>query len=415
MYKDQVHKVAVDFKRHWFVVLTMCIGMLPLWAGGYCLYILVLLFPLAIMNFRAIDWTCMLIIVFSIIYTFVNYMNGHEYTPSSFIFDLLFPFIVYQAGTYIVRRQTQPQSAIVLLTAMAVCLALPAIVANITDAVTTGSIINVSRKILDETGEKSRSATGYGMMLAIVDGSLGVIMLKAVNKIDSRLKLIIILASLCAVFSTIHLVNRTGIVLSIISMAVVVVLPPHSFKKSMYVFCSLIIAVLAALYFLNETSFIADALESYESRDTGAGSVLTYGGRSELWSAGFSQLFSQPLGNKDGVYLNYSYRYAHNLWIDAGIKGSLPCFFILIAIAIAFFVNLKKIYKQNCLTRFERNVLVLIGVAIFLQLCTEPVIEGVPQFFWYFLFFTSVITSINNKYQHANNSYSRFRQSVVVN
>lgn len=392
------NEIRQDFKSNWFVCLILIIGMVPLWAKGYCMYLLILLLPVVLLYYRKIDGTSLLILIFSILYTYFQKSNGHAYTPSSLIFDLLFPFIIYQTGAYLVERQKSPKSAMLLLCLMSLALAIPAIVENVNDAIKTGQLINVSRTIEANSGDAARAATGYGMMLAILDGCLGIVLLKPGNKLDARLKGLIAIVSILAIFSTIHLLNRTGLVLAAVSIVCVVLLPPYSYKKSVYTFVSMIIVAGAAIYIFEGSAFFSDALNQYEARDTGVGSVGTYGGRSQIWGAAIDQLFTEPWGNAKGVNVNGRYRFAHNMWLDTGAYAGIIPMCLLLGIGIIYISAVIKMYRFNYLNQFERNTLVLIGVALFLQLNTEPVMQGLFQFFLYFMFYISILNNLNRKY-----------------
>lgn len=396
MFKSLIRR---DYKSTWFICLILIVSMLPLWMGGYCMYMLIALLPICLLYYRKIDGTCLLVIIFSVLYTFFKYINGHIYTPSSLIFDLLFPYIMYQTGAYVVKRQRSPKSALLLLCLMAIALALPAIMENVYDAIKTRQLINVSREILGEGGYVTRAATGYGMMLAILDGCLGIVLLKPSNRFDSRLKVLIAIVAVLALFATIHLLNRTGLVIAAISIICVVFLPPYSFKKNIYIAASLIIILGIAIYFLGDSTFYLDAINLYEARDSGTGSVSTYGGRTKLWSAAINQLFTEPWGLAKGVYINGRYSYAHNLWLDTGARAGIFPLIVLIGIGIIYIRSIVKMYRLKYFNQFEKNTLILIAVALFLQMNTEPVMQGVFQFFLYFIFYISVVNNLNRKYR----------------
>lgn len=389
--------IKQDFKSTLLVCLILLTGMLPLWMGGYCMYVLILLLPIVLVKVRNYDPLAILVIFFSLIYTFTKYLNGHWYTPSELIFDLFFPFIMCQSGKYIVNKFRNPKSVVLFIVLMACALALPAIVENITDTVKTGQLINVTRVILDKSGEVTRSATGYGMMLAIMDGCISALLIKTYSKTDYRIKALIVIIALGAIFSTIHLLNRTGLFLAVISFIIVAFLPPHSMKKNLYLIGILSCVIFISFIFFKDSIFLTDAVKLYEARDAASGSVSSYGGRSERWYAGFLQLFSQPFGNEKGVLLDGQYTYAHNLWIDAGIKGSLICFILLLVITIVFIKSVIKIYHTKQLSLFERDYMLILSVILLLQMAVEPVIEGLPQFFWFYIFLTSVFIHFNKK------------------
>ena len=390
--------IRQDIKANRYIWLTLIAGMLPLWAGGYCMYVLIVLLPIVLFHYRKIDGTCLLILSFSILYTYFQYSNGHAYTPSALIFDLIFPFIIYQTGAYLVERQRSPKSSLLLLCLMALALAIPAIMDSVNDAISTGQLINVSRAIKKNTEDVARSATCYGMMLAIMAGCIGIVLLKPNNKLDARLKVIIAIASVLAIFATIHLVNRTGLVLAAVSIVCVVFLPPYSFKKNVYTVVSLIVIAGVVFYFLGDSAFFSDALDQYDARDTGGGSVDSAGGRTERWEAAISQLTAQPWGSDKGLCLNGKYTYAHNLWLDAGVVAGIVPMVLLIWIGIIYIRAIFRMYRLRYFNQFERNTLVLMGVAMFLQLNTEPVIQGVFQFFLYFIFYLSILNNLNRKY-----------------
>lgn len=396
MHKSEIRQ---DFRSTWFICLILIVGMLPLWMGGYCMYVMIALLPICLLYYRKIDGTCLLVIIFSVLYTFFKYINGHIYTPSSLIFDLIFPFIMYQAGAYLVKRQHSPKSAMLLLCLMAIALALPAIINSATDAIKTGELINTMRTIMNDSGNLTLGATGYGMMLAIMDGCLGIALLKPSNRFDFRLKILIAIISVLALFATIHLLNRTGIVIAAISILCVVFLPPYSFKKNIYIAASLIIILGIAIYFLGNSTFYLDAINLYEARDSGTGSVSTYGGRTKLWGAAINQLFTEPWGLAKGVYINGRYSYAHNLWLDTGARAGIFPLIVLIGIGIIYIWSIVKMYRLKYFNQFEKNTLILIAVALFLQMNTEPVMQGVFQFFLYFIFYISVVNNLNRKYR----------------
>lgn len=54
-----------------------------------------------------------------------------------------------------------------------------------------------------------------------------------------------------------------------------------------------------------------------------------------------------------------------------------------------------KIYKSKTLSRFYKYLLLTIGVTLFLQCMTEPIIEGLPQYLFYLMFYMGAITRIH--------------------
>lgn len=393
--------VLKDFKNCRWVWLILCAGMLPLFLKGYCMYLLILLLPYAVRSNVATDKPFWVIAAFSVVYFLTNLLLGKNYPPSSIVFDLIYPSMIYLTGVWVVNKSTSPKSVVVLCSAMAMCLAFPAICNNLIDFVRTGKLINVSRIILMDDGITFRSATGYGMMLAVACGCFGIILEKATDRIDRRLRVLFAIFSVLALFSTVHLLNRTGIVLAAVSVAIVILQPPVSAKRIMWTFVALLAAV-AVLALVLGGSGLSNLFDLYVSRNMGTGSFASYGGRSERWALAISQLFDQPFGNPEGLWFHDRYNYAHNMWLDAGINGGIFCLVLLVAFTVGMLVAVVRMMKAAYLTRFEKTLMLLVCVAVLLQAFMEPVIEGLGQLFWFFIFYASVVRKMNIKYGISN-------------
>lgn len=380
-----------------FVILILCIGMMPLFLGGYCGYFLILLFPVIFFKGLKLSNNAILVLSFSFIYTLTKIINGFIYTPSSFIFDFIFPLIVYQAGCYLAIKITSNSSLISILTLLAIFLALPAILYNITDTLSSGQLINVQRIISDDSGDITRSATGYGSMVSIMAGSISVIFLHPYTRIDKRLKNFLIPISIGALFATIHLLNRSGLIIAAICIVLVFFLPPVSKKKIKWLIIVVVVISVAVTFIIKDNPVILQAIELYQARNDTESQMYDYemGGRFPRWVAGLELMVSQPLGSVSGLIISGAHTYAHNLWIDAGIQGGIFSCLLLLIITFKGLLYLKRIYVNSTLTYFEKNYLVIFTTAMFLQAFVEPIIEGVPQFFWLFIFWFSVTSTIN--------------------
>ena len=385
-------QITSDFKSNKYTIFILCVGMMPLWMNGYCVYILILLLPILFIFKRYNIWS-LTIGLFSTIYA-GNIFIQNGLSTSEIVFYFLFPILLYQSGQWISQKFRTYNNIIVLLCIMAMCMALPAIIANITDAFSTGEIVNIKRRIIVEGSDSVRSATGYGMMLSIMCGCFGILLIKSDNKFNSKLKFTLVVFSLAALFSNIHLVNRTGIFIAGISLIIAVLTPPAKLKYILYAF--LVGACIGIIYFLfAENEELMKIFDSYTTRDSGISNIGSISGRDERWSLGLIQIFTEPFGDPKGLRYEGTYNYAHNLIIDGGIKGGVLCFFLLIAIFIKLWLMLIKIYKSKTLSRFYKYLLLTIGVTLFLQCMTEPIIEGLPQYLFYLMFYMGAITRIH--------------------
>lgn len=384
-----------DLHSQFLVVSILCISMIPLWGYGYLMYILIALLPLI---FRYTNKTSALIFAFSVTYALPLLVYGNL-SISITIFYLLFPLIMFHAGLYLGKRFKLSQSGILMMVLLTSSLALPAIVANVQDFIQTGQLVNVLRRVsVYSDKDLVMSATVYGMMVSLMAGSIGILLVRATNKFDKRLKRFILIFALLSIFSTIHIVNRTGLVLGAASFIAALFVPPCSKNKIAYTL--LIIAILATLYFvfLSNNAGMADAIQSYADRDTGSQSISSAGGRTERWFAAIVQIFSTPFGNPFGLRWEGGYSYAHNLWLDAGVKSGIIPMILLISITITYCKKAFFAVKYTALGNFEKGVVMLTCLAFMLQASTEPVIDGCFQFFLFMFFSLGMFKSLNRRF-----------------
>jgi len=390
------NSVKKDLKRNWVVVCILCTGMLPLLMDEYCCYILVVLAPLVFFT-KKWDSSFGILAAFGVIYTFALLVGGQTVTSSAFIFHTFYPAIMYQSGVWIAGRFNDKRTAILLLALMVLCMALPALYFNIKDAITSGELINMFRSVVYDSGKGVRSATGYGMMLAMLIGCIGLILIPADNKFNKKLKFILVTGAICAIFSTVHLLNRTGLVLAAAAIVTAVSCLPVSRRRSVYTF--VVLSILIIVFFVFQKSqFMFDAVTYYTEREE-EGSLSSLGSRDVLMMAAVEQLFNNPLGGAAGLRYGNSYSYAHNLWLDVGLKGGIVCLIILIVILLELIKGCVRLLKNESYTHFERVFIILISVTLVLQCMVEPVYEGLPQMFWFFLFLLGILKVITtNKY-----------------
>lgn len=371
-----------DFSNNKFAVSILLIGMIPLWAGNYLYYLYILLLPFVFRTkFNTTSW---LIIAFSITYTITQQLWGIKLPPSSLVLYYLYPIILYQTSLYLSRRFKTPDSTIALLILLASGLALPAIVANIQDFIATGQIINISRQVAFDKNNSIRSATNYGMMLSVACGGLGILFLQAKTRAHKNLKFILLVFSLLALFSIMHLVNRTGVVLSVFSIVFVFLLAPHTPRK--YITSILIIVAFALFYeaYLADAFHLSDVVEGYLSREQG-GTTESMGDRDRLWAKGLEHVLQHPWGFDEGVKWGSRNSFAHNIILDAGVRGGILSSLILLVLYGIFIYQTYRILKSQTLSNFIKFVIISFSVVIIMQSMVEPIIEGLYTFFCYFI------------------------------
>ena len=387
------NQLRADYKAHLIFVIILCIGMLPIWGHGYCGYILILLAPILLKS--KYDNLSVFILAFSFIYSLNLIFGERTVSPSELVFMLFFPIIIYQSGKYISYRFQHIQSSILLLCLMALSLGVPAIIANLEDIVHTGQIINPTRLVVFDSDGAFRSATGYGIMVSLMCGCFGCLFVPAQSK-DKFIKTILALGSTGALITTVHLINRTGIVIALICVLAAFFLSSFT-KKRIYFSISICLCLFGLFLYVHEIPEYGNIIDVYMERDSSADASLSnMGGRDERWLLGVQQIFTQPLGNTNGLWFLNRYNYAHNLIIDGGIKGGLLCFAILIYLFYSFIKLLHSFYKRSYkVSVFEKSTVLCLGIALCSQCMVEPIIEALPQYFWFFIFFLGVLKTFS--------------------
>lgn len=386
--------IYTDLKRYRLIYIILCISMMPLIMYGYSSYLLIILFPLILKN-RFNDGS-FLVLLFSFFYTISFPLRGEELPLSKIFFYSLFPIIIYSCGNILGRNLHSKQTIITLIVSLVFCLAAPGMYFGISDIIGSGELIKITRDIEYMDG-KTLSATAYGMMFSLSIAGIGMIMIPAYDKFDKNLKRFLIILSVLAILCTIHIVNRTGLVLGFMAIITTLFVPPYTKKRLIYTLSIIMLLVLFFYIYLSDTPLMNDAVQGYLSREEDSGySAATGGGRFNRWGTALTQIFLNPIGSQ--VFLMGSkISYAHNLWLDAGLRGGIIPFLLLIIIGYNTLRCTFHIIKKKMFNSFENGYLLALCVVLFAQAMTEPVIEGVFQYFLFMMFFYGCVSILNRK------------------
>ncbi len=388
--------IVSDFERNRWVYIILFIGFIPMALRGYSMYLLFLLVPLMLKTTYSIN--SLIVILFSVLYAAPVMYRGETLTMSQMVFMLSYPIILYQAAEYIGRQVKSVRTVSLLMVLISIMLAFPAIFYNILDYLRTGELVNAKRAVEAASGQES-GATHYGIMLSLCLGMAGVTVLSTNNRYDTLLKMVIVGFSFLAVLSTIHLVNRSGLYIAAFSVVAGAVLPPFTRKRVMYAMLIFIACYLIYIIYLEMTPLLKEAIESYQYRDATQASTKSLGGRDNLWRQGVQHLYDFPWGGGKSIIFHGHESYAHNMWIDCGVTSGLPAFFLLLVITFRYIVTSFRFLFYKTEYTFDRNILVMILATFMIQCMVEPVIEGLAQYFWAWIFCWGLLTSFLNHQQ----------------
>lgn len=383
-----------DLRDYRIMYITLCIAMMPLIADGYAMYILICLFPYTLKyKFTKDSW---LVVLFSICYTLSFFLRGEELPLSKLVFYLIFPIIMYSCGNILGAKLSSSRTIMIVIVSLVFCLAAPGIYFGISDIIGSGELIKINRAIEFADGQ-TLSATGYGMMFSLSIAGLGMIMIPVTNKFDKKLKYFLIVLSLFAILCTIHIVNRTGLVLGVIAIIATLFVPPYNTKRFLYTLSICLFIILIFYFYLSDTPLMNDAVQSYLSREEYSEySAATGGGRFNRWGDAFYQILTNPIGGL-GYAMVGKINYAHNLWLDAGLRGGIIPFILLLIISFNIIKYTFSVLKKHILDFFESGYIIVLCIVMYAQAMTEPVIEGVYQFFLFMIFFYGCVTKLKDR------------------
>lgn len=367
-------QICLTFKEHGFKLILLLLMLISIMSPWH-IYIKDVLsfFLLYIVARGSYDKTSIQLCLFSFTYSLFVFINN-SVSITELLSYLICPISFYLLGQKIFRESSSEDDLVTVFILIILASNVILWVNNITDSIQHG-IVNVSRVIENDT-QRDISATLQGLILSI--GISGVAYVIVCGSIFNWKSLMMLCFSLLSLFSTIHLVNRTG--MGIFAIAVIVSMLYMFRKKKIYIILSIVIMYVVYLLLNHYEIINEEVFEAYEARSFDQN---TGGGRIEIWSVSFIELLNNPLG-WTGVEIGFSKGFCHNLWLDIARRaGWIP--FILFTI-----ITIRKILELIKLALHSNKPFV--GYFTAFITCTlttcflEPVIEGVSIYFYLLCF-----------------------------
>lgn len=195
-----------------------------------------------------------------------------------------------------------------------------------------------------------------------------------------------------AIVSSIIIGARTSIVICIIvNILCVLFQKPLKFgmdKKQMRIYIITFISIIALFviydknYFGVKTMFQQSIL--FERLQESQSDV-----RLERQLIVIQNLFNYPFGKMN------VYGYAHSLWLDTARTTGIIPLLLIIMLTVSVIAEIKK-YIGNTNNRIDnRAVLFSVIIATTLNFCVEPILEGMPYYFFMVLFITGLVVKSN--------------------
>lgn len=341
---------------------------------------IVVIFLLFLIPFKKYNnFLVIMFLVWGFAYAFIAYING-AIGPSAFIHTSLMPFLFCKLGFWCIDKYKSDESLLMILLLLSnVLISIAAWTECLTDILTVGFGTTARTFSADDT----YSATLYGLISSVCLVGLPIYFITK-NKI-STVSMWCLIPALLSILMTIHLINRTAIVILMICFFIVLLYKYRGNIIKPLMILSVVMGVILLLIYLG---VIPDTIVlGYETRFNEE-NVGTAGNRSFRWVDAISRLFYMPLGWYGKEYLTGYYQ-VHNFWLDIGrVAGIIPFLLLLIPTISSIKIAMQLFYIRN-----KIFIAFLLGlyVSIFAAIFMEPAMEGLPIIVYYFIFVCGIM------------------------
>lgn len=347
---------TVLFRQHVYFKIVFCVVALLVCSGRW-----------------AKDTTIPWLIMFSITYALITFINHSYGGVAELIGYLIAPYSFYVFGKYMVEKNRSDSflSTFFLLTILLLGIR---VYWQSGIAIFGGEIISTDRHLLLGDEDSHLNATLLGTVLSL--GFAGLPYFLYVKNDNSTIrKSVYLLLTVFSLLSVIHLLNRTGLFVMALALFTSFLYRMRSGKiKTVF----LLVAVIVLIYFLFTTNENWNEIFSaYQVREESTEqSILTGGGRFYRWGAAIVNMFIHPFG------WEAKYGYVHNFWLDvARVAGILP----FGALFIATIKGLSPVVKMSRVKSDGLIVFIIaLNVCFFFTCLVEPIMEGVSTYAYLF-------------------------------
>lgn len=198
-------------------------------------------------------------------------------------------------------------------------------------------------------------------------------------------KIILIVAILFSIYSTLQTASRTLLIIVIITLLVNIAIYIFLNKIKLNTLLNIIIKIILSglvitICYTSNLLQIKDIYENsqlYKRVNSEHQLSLQEDGRFEMYKEVSKEMFNYPMGGDKMPVIGY----AHNLWLDtAKMVGIIP-FFLLLIYTIMTILTLLKFIKNKYIQDEKKYLITSIYISMTLNFMVEPILEGVPYMF----------------------------------
>jgi hypothetical protein len=381
-------KITKIIQKEIFIFITIAVVCTNLFGSAiYWCYLAVPIFLILLKeNILLCDKYFLIIFLFSITYSLCLLINDYN-TPNSLLFGyFLFPPIFYFLGQYLIKKY--PFANIFYFINFFICISLSLFpfLANLNSILVNG-FMPLNRNISSFWNEQnSVSATIMGSYFAINLTLIPLILKRKKNNNEKKYAVISLVLVFMSIVSIMNMSNRTGLLIMLLSLVTYIFFSENKRKTVLVVF--LLISIIILIYYFNiwgSQTWFENSNYFYRLTNT---SLHEEGSRKDIWFNSMISFFSHPLGNYR------SSEYAHNLWLDTGLRAGIFAIIPLLLFTIISIFKIIQLITNAHLNEFLKLMVIGIFLAFFVTFFMEPILEGFYIFFFIFCLYFGMIIGI---------------------
>lgn len=376
------------FKQGGIAFVILCLALLINHRNGYITMVglFMVMYGFTMMLKTKFDRNSLAIVAYCAFYLIISSINGISYQLPSLMLYGICPLIFYQYGKDVAGRWNTENQHLIFWLIIVFCYCVDIFWVCGHNIISTGELINLRREFAFEDGDaEGVSATLIGLSMDI--GMIGLPMTLFVK--DKKLKLTYFFLCFASLIVTLHLLNRTGLVVLILCSAGLIIFRARKDIKMLVISAAFLLGFILILSYFDIIS--EELIASYTARNK---DLSTMGDRTVRWASALENLFVHPFG-----WINYEHHirtfYVHNMWLDvARVSGIIP-FILLVYMGVDTFLGAIRLVGKY---EYTLSYLILgLNICFFASCFVEPILGG-THFMLYCLLWGYQHTLLNDKH-----------------
>lgn len=383
----------ITFRKELPIIIIL--GLILLNLFNLAIYWAYLSIPLFIILFRSnvhlLDNNFIIIFLFSLLYIVCLLFTGLSFedlliSVSIFFGYFFFPAIFYFFGKYIVYRYQSDKTVYFFLFFICFLFSILPFLANAKSVIEQGFMQERNLRLFWMERGQVQAATGIGGYFALNMSLLPLIFTKKTTNLQKKLAIFSIFLFAIGIFSTLNMSNRTGLLITFISLVIFIYLSKDNLKS---LFFSIFFIILILVLYFNDIWGFRFWFEHTAYFDRLANtSIYEEGSRYLIWKRNLIGLINNPYGNFKPHIGN---DFAHNLWLDVGLRTGFIPLLPLLVFTISAMISVFKLVNNKQHDHFLRVLIVCFAISFYVTFFLEPILEGIFILFLIYCFYFGIV------------------------